>query len=322
MLLRLGTDSMAVHELRWLMLRRGYRVPDATLFDAELDRCVRAYQEDRGLMVDGVVVHRGGKTWPRLAEEPALNVRPDMSPRAARLSRGLATLYDSERRRMIPEYRQSRIAAWERMEAGDEYAFIVPLSSDGSGRHGATCGHAAWLLTSWWMRAMHPGKGIFPNWRAGRGPTNSMPHRMLPLCSVEGEVIAGKLCRGLKEYVGSVRQVSELANLARPEHVYQWYLCQRRSGHVICVLLIGPRMFRPYCGCIDPRTGLPAVPGLYRLAADGSKATTGRPWTWRRVRPGEKGPWTCYGMAEVPESGEIEWGPLAGAPDLPLVLEG
>jgi len=75
-------------------------------------------------------------------------------------------------------------------------------------------------------------------------------------------------------------------------------------------------------GCVDPRTGLPAVPGLYRLAADGSKATLGRPWTWRRVRPGEKGPWTCYGMADIPESGEIEWGPLAGAPDLSLVLEG
>jgi len=39
------------------------------------------------------------------------------------------------------------------------------------------------------------------------------------------------------------------------------------------------------------------------------------------VRPGESGPWTCYGMAFIGRSGEIEWGPLAGAPDLPLVLE-
>jgi hypothetical protein len=39
------------------------------------------------------------------------------------------------------------------------------------------------------------------------------------------------------------------------------------------------------------------------------------------VRPGEFGPWTCYGMGDIPESGEIESGPLAGAPDLPLVLE-
>ena len=317
MLLKLGTESKAVQELRELMHRAGYLLADGGLFDEELDRCVRAYQEDRRLAVDGVVVHRGGKTWPRLAGEPAVEARPDTSPRAARLSLGLATLFDSERHRMIPEYRQSRIAAWERMEAGKEQAFVVPLSSDGSGRHGATCGHAAWLLTSWWMQGMYPDKGIYPTWRTGRGPTSSMPHRMLPLCSVEGEVNAGKLCRGLNEYTAPARTIAELAELAQPGRACQWYLCQRRSGHVICVLRIGPNM-----GCIDPRTGLPAVPGIYRLAADGSKATLGRPWTWRRVRPAEKGPWTCYGMAHVPESGEIGWGPLAGAPDLPLVLEG
>jgi len=317
MLLRIGTDSNTVEELRELMRRAGYSLPDTTLFDAELDRCVRAYQGDRGLAVDGMVVHGGGKTWPRLAGEPSVEVSPDPSLRAARLSRGLACLYDTDRHRMNPEYRRSRIDAWERMESGEEEAYVVPRSCDGSGRHGATCGHAAWLLTSWWMRAMHPEKGLYPTWRTGRGPTSSMPNRILPLCSVEGEMIRGKLCRGLKEYTTSARTVVELADLARPRHGSQWYLCQRRSGHVICVLQIGPNM-----GCIDPRTGLPAAPGLYRLAADGSKATLGRSWTWRRLRPGEKGPWTCYGMADVPESGEIEWGPLAGAPNLPLVLEG
>jgi hypothetical protein len=317
MLLKLGVESKGVQELRELMRRAGYLLPEGSLFDEEMDRCIRAYQEDRALAVDGAVVHGGGKTWPRLAGEPPVDVQPDSSPRAARLSGGLGTLYDASRRRMIPEYRQSRIAAWERMEAGKERAFIVPYASDGSGRHGATCGHAAWLLTSWWMRGLDPVKGVFPTWRTGRGPTSTMPHRMLPRCSVEGEMIAGKLTRGMKEYVASTRTVAELADLTKPGHVAQWYLCQRRSGHVICVLRIGPNL-----GCIDPRTGIPAVPGLYRLAADGSKATTGRPWTWRRVRPGETGPWTCYGMTDVPESGEIEWGPLAGAPDLPLVLEG
>jgi len=144
-----------------------------------------------------------------------------------------------------------------------------------------------------------------------------MPNRMLPLCSVEGEVIAGKLCRGLKEYTAPAHTVAELADLAWGGCLSQWYICQKRSGHVICVLRIFPQM-----GCIDPRTGLPAVPGLYRLAADGSRSTIGRPWTWRRVRPGEMGPWTCHGMSNVPASGVIDWGPLAGAPDLPLVLEG
>jgi hypothetical protein len=175
---------------------------------------------------------------------------------------------------MIPEYRSSSIAAWEGMEKGLDHRFVVPLSSDGSGCHGATCGHAAWLLTSWWMRAMHPERGILPTWRTGRGPTSSMRNRMLPRCPVEGEMMVGKVHRGLKEYVSSVVKVTNLADLAQPGHVSQWHLCQRLSGHVICVLRIGPDM-----GCIDPRTGIPAVPGLYRLAADGSKATTGRPWT-------------------------------------------
>jgi hypothetical protein len=139
---------------------------------------------------------------------------------------------------------------------------------------------------------------------------------MLPFAPVDGVVYGGKIHRGLKEYVGSVVTVAELAELARPQHACQWYLCQKKSGHVICMVRIGTGM-----GCIDPRTGLPAVPGLYRLAADGSKATLGRPWTWRRVRPGETGPWTCCGMEDIPESGVITWGPLAGAPDLPLVLE-
>ena len=316
MLLRAGTDSMEVRELRDLMRSAGYDLSASSLFDETLDRCVRAYQEDRGLAVDGMVVHRAGQTWPRVELEPPIEVQPDLSPRADRLSQGLATLYDPARQRMTPEYRSSRIDAWVQMEAGALSAYVVPFSCDGSGRHGATCGHAAWLLTSWWMRAMHPKKGLFLTWRTGRGPTSSMPNRMLPLCSIEGEVIRGKLCRGLKEYVASVAKVPELAGLAESNQTCQWYLCQRRSGHVICVLQVGPDM-----GCFDPRTGLPAVPGLYRLAADGSKATRGRPWTWRRVRPGEKGPWTCYGMADIPESGEIEWGPLSGAPDLPLVLE-
>lgn len=317
MLLRLGMESTAVLELRGLMRRAGYLLPEESLFDEALDRCVRAYQEDRGLAVDGVVVHRGGKTWPRLAGEPAVDVQPDSSPRAARLSRGLATLYDAGQRRMIPEYRQSRIAAWERMEAGQDHRFVVPLSSDGSGRHGATCGHAAWLLTSWWMRAMYPERGVYPTWRTGRGPTKSMADRFLPLALVEGVMYSGKLHRGLSDYVTAHIRVAEAAMLADGRCIDGWYVCQKDSGHIICVLRIGPDF-----GCTDPRTGIPAVPGLYRLAADGSKATTGRPWTWRRVRPGESGPWTCYHMTRVPRSGEIEWGPLAGAPDLPLVLEG
>lgn len=319
MILKLGSTGPEVQLLRHLMFERGgYQLTSAPLvFTPELDRCVRAYQEDRGLAVDGTVVYRGGKTWPRLAAEPVTVTTPDPSQRAARLSDGLATMYDHRNRRMWPEYRSSRIDEWERMEAGAVREYVIPVSTDNSGENGATCGHAAWLLTSWWMRAMHPDKGIFPTWRMGRGPTSSMPKRFLPLAPVEGIKYGKALHRGLAEYVAVKVRAKTLSELGtHTGGLGHWYICQRDSGHVICVLRIDEAF-----GCIDPRTGLPAVPGLYRLAADGSKATIGRPWTWRRVRPGETGPWTCHGMADLPESGEVTWGPLAGSPDLPLVLE-
>jgi hypothetical protein len=317
MILKLGSTGPEVEELCGLLRRAGYSLPCAALFAPELDRCVRAYQEDRGLAVDGEVVYKGGKTWPRLAAEPETHTTPDLSPRGARLSRGLATLYDADARRMRPEYRSSSVAAWEQMEEGKRLSYAVPRSSDQTHRHGATCGHAAWLLTSWWMRAMHPGKGIFPTWRTGRGPTSTMPKRFLPLAPVEGVRYGGGLHRGLAEYALDNHRVAELALLRNHDRkLRDWYICQRDSGHVICVLRIDEHF-----GCVDPRTGLPAVPGLYRLAADGSKATIKKPWTWRRVRPGETGPWTCHGMADLPDSGEVTWGPLAGSPDLPLVLE-
>jgi len=160
MLLRFGVESKEVRELRGLMRRAGYLVGESQKFDEVLARCVRAYQEDRRLYVDGMVLHGRGQSWPRLAKEQPESTCSDPSPRAERLSRGLATLFDSQQMRMIPEYRSSHIGAWERMEAGEEHAFVVPFACDGSGRHGATCGHAAWLLTSWWMRAMYPEKGM------------------------------------------------------------------------------------------------------------------------------------------------------------------
>jgi hypothetical protein len=218
---------------------------------------------------------------------------------------------------MTPGYRSSDVSAWQQMEAGKDHRYVVPMASDGSGEHGATCGHAAWILGCWWLRTMFPERGLFPTWRTGRGPSATMRNRLLPLCGVEGVVYGRSLHRGAKDYVAAVERVDELMELAEATNPCQWYLCQKRSGHIITVLRIGPETM----GCVDPRTGLTAVPGLYRLAADGSKATKGRPWTWRRVRPHEMGPWTCWGFYDIDESGEILEGPLAGAPDLPLVLE-
>ena len=165
---------------------------------------------------------------------------------------------------------------------------------------------------------MHPERGIFPTWRTGRGPTSSMPLRFLPLAPVEGVRYGGALHRGLAEYVATTVSRFDLHALYQGDVTDwpHWWLCQKWSGHVILAICVTSTF-----GCTDPRTGLPAVPGLYRLAADGSKATTGKPWTWRRVRPGETGPWSCWGMCDLPDSGEVTWGPLAGSPDLALVLE-
>jgi len=315
--LRHGVTSPAVRDLLRPALKRvGSQVwdgGDPDLYDGILYRVVLAYQQDRGLVVDGIV---GPKTWASLAASPDLP--PSDWPRiddarASRLWEGIAGLWGPTRFRMVPEYRQSRITAWERMEAGKEPRIVVPLSSDGSGKHGATCGHAAWLLASWWMCADRP------TWRTGRGPTSSMPLRCVWKAPYAGVVYGGATHKGLAEYVERTVGRFDLRALYQGDAApwSTWWTCQKDSGHVVTVVLCTPS-FR----WTDHRTGLPARFGAYRLAADGSKATIGRPWTFRRCEGKDPGPWTCYGFRDLLRDGTPDGGPLAGRTPAALVMEG
>ena len=263
------------------------------VLNAPLERVVRTFQMDAGLVVDGIV---GPKTWGALlaAETGPL---PDCTGDTADWDRDMPGLFTGVE--MIPQYGGSDIDAWARMEYGSERDYIVPLPSDGSGHHGATCGHAAWLLTSWWAGVHRPEAGEPITWRTGRGPTKSMPLRFLPLASLAGVMYGGKIHRGCSELMTGRERVKDLRDVRHMAPGWTWNICQRDSGHVVCTVQVDTS----WCP-VDPRTGLPMRHGMYRLAADGSKATTGRPWTFRRMgTKAEIGPWTCYGIGRLDDRG-------------------
>jgi hypothetical protein len=316
-LLQLGSQGPQVEELIDELRAVGFPLPVGDVFDATVRRVVMAYQADRRLGVDGRVVYRGGETWPALVADAKVPLPVlDQTPRAVRLSALPARLWDGPQFRMRPEYRASSTADWYALEKGQRLDFPLPLAADGSGRPGATCGHAAWLLMSWWFRAIAPAAKIFPTFQTGRGPDRGYAHRMLPLCSMYGEVMSGFKHFGLAELVAAKYRVRDLPDLVRPEYgQHQWYYCQRDSGHVVTVLLVTDEH-----GLVDPRTGLPARLGAYRFAADGSKATTGQPWTFKRIVGTDPGEWTAWGFVPLDADGQPPFGPFRGQPDYPLVL--
>ena len=320
-MLKLHDTGPEVVDLHVDLVRVGFGVTSGypTTFNALTEACVKAFQLDHRLPVDGIV---GPVTHAYLDAAPTLNLAaPDTTERARRLSRALLTLWDGDRFRMRPEYRSSSVDAWRAMQAGDRREYVVPLACDGSGKHGATCGHAAWILTEWYYRGIGPGRA--PTWRTGRGPGGDpFRSRFLPLLPAAGGFIEESLHRGLSEYAGPSFRVDDLRDIydASPalaaDNPGDWYYCQRDSGHVVLVIVA-----RPGAGFADPRTGLPARLGAYRLAADGSKRTLGQPWTWKRIEADDVGEWTVWEMQRLRENGRPDGGPCAEHPDLPLVLE-
>jgi len=309
-------------------LRRiGYPAPviDAYEQGSVLWRLVMAAQMDAGVDVDGVA---GEHTRDALMTQPQQpQPEPDTTDRGRRYTNALAYLYDDTKMRMIPGYRSSDLSAWRSMESGEDFGdykgpcFVLPNSCDGADEPGATCGHAAWFLTNWNFRAINPELGIFPTWRTGRGPSGEFPRRWLPYLPNVGEQMGGKVHRGLAEHVVGKHRVEDLRDIYRPDtgvskgHSDLYYL-QWDPGHVVLVLVA-----RPGRGFNDPRTGLPARLGCYRFAADGSKKTTGQPWTWKRMVNPDPREWWAWEMERLDDDGKPRGGPFRDVPDWPLRFE-
>jgi hypothetical protein len=298
-------------------LRRvGFPLPTSDVYDPALVRVVKAFQMDMRIDVDGLA---GKQTRDALEATKSMNApQPDRTARAGRLSSMLGYLWDDKRFRMIPGYRSSSIKQWQAMEAGERLDFVVPLACDGSEEHGATCGHAAWLIASWFFSAMLPQEGIYPTWRSGRGPAGSQfSDRWIPYLPVKGRELSGRVHRGIKEYVVYRHRVRDLCDIWDDKiGDGDLYYLQRDSGHVVLALVV-----RQDRGFIDPRTKLPARTGTYRFAADGSRYTLGQPWTFKRVCGPDKGQWTAWEFEALTDEGKAPYGPLADAPHWPLVLE-
>jgi len=318
--IQLGEQSERVTALCEELMRIGYYLRPGDTYNDFLRYVVMAEQENARIAVDGLP---GPHTMQTLMAQPD-QPQPilDNTARGRRLTNTLAGIYDLRLRRMKPEYRSSSIAAWVAMEAGDREEYIIPYACDGSGRHGATCGHAAWLITEWWFNGMSSGRT--PTWRTGRGPAGGdLRSRFLPLLPCAGEEIRGKAHRGLREYVEESYVVGDLRDIYDPATCGgvgkgELYYCQRNSGHIVLVVVA-----RPGCGFVDPRVpGIPARLGCYRWAADGSKKTRGTPWTWKRINGSDIGEWRVWEMARLTDAG---WpppiGPLSPALHRPLFLE-
>jgi len=310
-----GDSGPDVKVLRDNLRRVGFNIEPGDVYDPQAVRCVKTFQQDARLGVDGVVGNK--ETWPLLlqsaSEAPPMG--SDDLGRSLRFSKMVTKLWDPEKFRMIPGYWASSIKEWEKVEKGGRGEFVVPRAAISPRYWGATCGHAAWVMTHWWFRAMHPGKGIFPTWRTGRGPDKGMPLRFTPLAPVDGIMYGTALHRGLEEFVSRKFRLLDICDLARESHGGHWFYLQWQGGHVVLAVVIDDD-FSP----IDPRTGILARHGAYRLAADGTKSKMGQPWTWKRITLPDPGYWTCWQMEEL----DLDGRPLClftDQPDYPLVLE-
>ena len=334
MTLKPGDTGPRVVDLLDDLIRVGFPLLPRDTFNPTVETCVRAFQQDHRLTVDGIV---GPQTQGHLDAAPDLApAYPDTTQRARRLSKMLLSLWDWRRFRMIPEYRSSDISAWQDMEAGKRAEYVVPLCHSIQRVPAATCGHTAWLLTEWHYRGLegivsrphvagvvnvnHLGRT--PTWRTGRGGKLDGVNRFLPLLPAAGKMLKGKLHRGLSEYVDQSFKVDDLREIydnvpLASDAGGEWHLCERDSGHIVLVVCA-----RDGQGFADPRTLLPARPGAYRLAADSANEGTGQPWTFKRIEGPDVGKWTVYEMARLLDDGRPDGGPCAGYPDLPVVLEG
>ena len=320
------------------LIRVGFPIRVTGVFCVVTEACTKAFQMDHGIKPDGVV---GPVTSGKASSAPSVSVsEPDTTKRAQRLSVALGRLWDHERFRMRPEYRSSSIGAWQGMEAGKRAEYVIPMDSRGRGVPSATCGHTAWLLAEWYYR----GLGLFdmvgptvlddspcttktvtrtPTWRTGRGGKLDGHARFLPLLPADGKMLAGKLHRGLSEYVTATVETDDLASLyhnAPHPTLGDWYICERASGHIVTVIVA-----RKGNGFADPRTMLPARMGAYVLEATNRDSGTGQPWSFRRIEKGwngnHGGPWKCWEFARLNEDGTPDGGPCAWHPDLPLTME-
>lgn len=241
-----------------------------------IDRMVRAYQQDCGLVVDGIC---GPKTWARLDSDFArpAPVAPDtLRPEIARIN----SLLDPEvwsrcgyysmtsQNVEKPEYLIRR--------AGKAQRLLAKMRGY-STTHGLTCGHFGDYLIKLYLgeadpRIRHTGMNLGVYW----GARDAIVPGQSSTCGVG--LFAGAKVVDAGTWRPRVRGC--YPDIIPDDQAIPCELAIVEYGsHVICLLKVAPDS-----GIIDPRTGQLARVGTYRVGADGSGAKTGQPWTFRQWR--------------------------------------
>ena len=277
--LRLGKSGAAVEWLRGMLHHVGFPRTYGVLYDEVVAGMVGALQQDEGLTVDRIC---GRQTWRWLldhagAPAPVPVTKP--APWVQRLNTLLdpavwgqcgyysSTMDDS----VVPHYGITKASKAQRAAA----ALL-----GNSAQYGLSCGHLGDYVAKLMLgmddpRTRRTGMNLGCFW--DHRDCVALPRRSTCGLGLFGS--AGKKFRvpEKKPWTTSIRGAYR-AGVSRADRIdILWPTVVELPTHIIVCLPVAPDS-----GIIDPRYGLPARPGYYRMAADGGSATPGRPWTFRR----------------------------------------
>jgi len=276
-----STDTSAILWLRAYLRRAGFPIEPVGPFDEALGNVVGALQEDAGLIADRVV---GRQTWQLLldtAETPTPLEAELISPNVARLNTLFdpevwsqcgyysSTMDDSER----PYYGLAKAGAAQR-------ALAATLGY--KAQYGLSCGHFGDFLVKLYMGLDDPRTR-----RTGMNLSCFRTYRDCPPLPRASNCGAGLFGPKVKSFVvpekrpwtTTVRGLygAGLERLGKLDTARLTLV--EEASHVICYIPVAQDS-----GIKDPRTGLLARLGGYRVAADGGASKAGKPWTFRMWR--------------------------------------
>jgi len=306
-------------------------------YDPDLEKVVRAFQEDERLVKDSIV---GPKTWTALqaqTEQLPLSSYPECI-RDLRMSTSVDLVVNADGGQGLRYGRLASTKSIEDERYGRRLAYIAPLVTITDPKihkpaHGTTCGLWAHQFLSCHLAAIFAEKKIYPTWptsQSGRWiwtiPVAGEYWEHYWTTNAEGEPVMkwrrcssdnphAQLLRGYADYVRKNVKCPKA-----PKHLAQLYSIEdsthfcliEYSSHVGAAIRADENL-----KIVDPRTGLPARPGWYEAAANGDSDAEMERFTFRRISEIYFPPyvacrwfWAVF-MEDVTPCGSLASGPLA-----------
>lgn len=252
-----------------------YSGPFEDEYPKELEANVKAFQSDQNLIPDGVV---GKLTWAALGKsdlsgwdemlQPPVFHRPEIDRINSlfRLWNSLGYYSSTTPNVTSPAYLICRAGAAQ---------LAVSWAAGRRTTHGMSCGHFGDYLAKLYLgvddpRTRHTGMNLSCFW--GQRDVGAKRRSSCGLALFDG----AKTIQA-QGWTPHVRGVAKC--VTQEDSGYSELSVIEYGSHIICRLTVTETS-----GVIDPRTGLRARSGVYRVGADGCKANPGTPWTFRLWR--------------------------------------